>query len=422
MSEALFGTDGIRGRWPKHPLSPQVARALGVALREQLGPGPVVVGRDTRESGPALQAALLSGLGGEVLDLGVLPTPAVSVALSRGLGLAGVVLTASHNPWQDNGLKVLAAGGGKLSVEAEQALESRLQSALQRSPPRRSARPRRVDVAGLYEDAVLAALPSGFDLSARVIAVDAANGAAWRTAPRVLRALGAEVRAVGVSPSGRNINEGVGALHPEHLAAQMGGADAGIALDGDADRCVLLTSAGEVVDGDALMLLLAQAPGMVGTVMCNAALDRALAARGIRLERVGVGDRQVAERMKALGWPSGGEPSGHVLLADGLPTGDGLLTGLRALAGGLDLQARLTDWAPDPSAKRNLRVRSKPPMQDIPGLQQAIAEIEGQGSRVLVRYSGTEPKLRILVEAVESDLAHSSASRLADLVAEKIGE
>lgn len=417
---SLFGTDGIRGQWPAEPLSPAVVSALGRALREQVGDAPVAIARDTRESGAAVCRALLDGLGGEVIDLGVLPTAGLSVALSDGIAAAGVMVTASHNPWRDNGVKVMGADGRKRSDEAESALSDRIRT-LGQVPPRPV---QRRDEPGFerYIRHVLARLPKDFSLSGQRIALDAAHGAAWQTAPRVLRELGAEPVVLGCAPDGRNINEGVGALHPEALVrvVREQGCAAGIALDGDADRCVLVDEVGEVVDGDGLLLLLARPPGVVGTVMCNAALERALRARGLGLERAAVGDRFVAEGMQALGWPVGGEPSGHVLFDDGLPTGDGLLTGLRALAGG-PLRAQLGGWRPDPQVLVNVAVSRRVPLDTVPELTAAQARVLAEGaSRVLLRYSGTEARLRVMVEATDAAIAQRGAQVLVDCIRQTI--
>lgn len=413
---SLFGTDGIRGRWPEHPLSPVVVAALGRALRERFPTEPIAIARDTRASGPALCESLLGGLGGEVVDLGELPTAGLSALLAQGVAAAGVMVTASHNPWWDNGVKVMGGDGRKLPDAAEAALSARVLALGEVTPA--LARSRALDATERYLQALRDCLPANFSLSGQKIAVDAANGAAWRTAPRLLEALGAEVVALGCAPDGRNINAGAGALHPEPLAqlVRARGCAAGIALDGDADRCVLVDESGRVVDGDGLLLLLARPPGVVGTVMCNAALERALAARGLGLERVAVGDRFVAERLRALGWPVGGEPSGHVLFSDGLPTGDGLLTGLLALAGG-SIAGRLAGWHPDPQVLLNVPVSRRVPLDTLAELAEAEAAARAEGaSRVLLRYSGTEPQLRVMVEAPEHTLAQHCADQLADCV------
>jgi len=412
----IFGTDGVRGRWGEPPLEPRLARSLGRALRDRAG-GPVAIVRDTRESGPEILKAVLEGVGDVALDGGVLPTAGLSAILEAGLARYGIAITASHNPWHDNGLKVMGPGGGKLDDEAQSSLEQEVEARMDCVPhPVCSGE---LDGERIWMDAVLGALPAGWNLQDVTIVLDAAHGAAWRVGPRLLRGLGAKVVEMGTEPDGRNINQGVGALHPEALGVRVReeSAQVGIGLDGDADRCVLVDSTGRVVDGDGLMLLLAQPPGLVGTVMCNAALDAALAARDIAMVRTGVGDRQVAARMSALGWPVGGEPSGHVLFADGLPTGDGLLTGLRALVGGLDIASRLADWRPSPQALRAVRVREKPELATIPGLMALVTEAENSSAqRVFLRWSGTEPVLRILVEASLREDAESWAGRVVKCV------
>jgi len=416
-----FGTDGIRGRYPQPPLDHRAATRLGAALRARFG-APIAVVRATRARGPWLRAALALALGEDLLDLGVLPTPALSALLQDGAAAAGVAITASHNPWTDNGLKVLGPGGRKLDPDTEAALEADLSRDW--SLPRASWARRWPGARERYVELLLGRLPPGRWLEGRTVALDAAHGAAWRTAPEVLRRLGAEVVTVGCAPDGRNINRGVGALHPEALsaAALAAGADAGVALDGDADRCALFDGAGAPLHGDALLLLVARRPGLVGTIMCNGALEGALAAAGVGFARVGVGDRQVAMEMAARGWPSGGEPSGHVLLADGFPTGDGLLTALRVLAGGFDLRARLGDFSPFPQLNLSLPVQRKPPLDGLPGLQSALAAARGGGaSQLVLRYSGTESLLRIMVEAPTAAVAERLAGDLARAAREAIG-
>jgi len=408
----IFGTDGVRGRWGEAPLTEELARALGRALRVR-GARRVAVVRDTRSSGPEVLTALVEGLGDVAVDAGVVPTAGLSALLAAGHADAGVAITASHNPHYDNGLKVMGAEGGKLDDALQEALESEIET--QRGCAPLSAVPQRMDGPSIWADAVCAVLPGGWNLRGVRISVDAAHGSGWEVAPALLERLGAQVVAIGCSPDGRNINEGVGALHPETLqdAVRSSGAQAGIALDGDADRCVLVDGAGRVVDGDALLLLLAREPGLVGTVMCNAALETALADRGIAFVRTPVGDRYVAEEMKQRGWPVGGEPSGHVLLADGLPTGDGLLTGLLALSGGVDLAGRLVGWMPSPQAQASVRTHEKPDLASIPGLLELSQKAEaGSAQRVLLRWSGTEPKLRVLVEAETQETADEWANRM----------
>jgi len=400
-----FGTDGIRGRWPDDLLNEATVRRLGQALLERFG-GPIAIIRDTRESGVGITAALGDSLRGEGIDYGVLPTPALSALLADGVAAAGVAITASHNPWHDNGLKVLGPGGEKLEPEVEAALDAALSRG--GAPPYSSAglpTRRADDGEARYLAALLAAVPEGLRLDGVIVALDCANGAAHRTAPAALEALGATVIPVAASPSGRNINADVGAASEVGLRALSAlvierGAAVGVALDGDGDRCALVDAEGRVLDGDALLWLLARPPGLVGTIMCNSALEDRLLEQGVGFARAQVGDRNVAIEMARRGWTVGGETSGHVLLTDGLPTGDGLLTAIRVLAGGVDLSARLRGWSLYPCAERSVAVRAKPPLSGLPAVAAAIARVQRDGARrVVLRYSGTEPKLRVLVEA-----------------------
>jgi len=337
--------------------------------------------------------------------------------LRDGEGTAGIAITASHNPSEDNGLKVLGPGGGKLSPDVEAAIDEGMDAAMDSAPIEGQLQSGRGDQ--VYLAAQLAALGDVSHFEGLKIALDAAHGAAFETGPRLLRSLGIEPVLLGVSPDGQNINKEIGALHPEALQAAVREKDcaAGIGLDGDADRCVLVDGQGSVIHGDALLLLLARSPGVVGTVMCNGALERALGDRGIGFARAAVGDRNVQIEMQARGWQVGGEPSGHVLLADALPTGDGLVSGLRALAGGVNLKERLADWSPLPAAQAGIQVQHKPPLVELKLLQALLKEAEeGLDGRVLLRYSGTESKLRVLVEARSQDLAQSWVDRFEQAV------
>ena len=414
-----FGTDGIRGRPPTSPLDPETTRRLGAVLGARF-PGGIALVRDTRESGLSLRDSLFAGLGAKALDLGVLPTPALSALLEEGIAGAGVAITASHNPWRDNGLKVLGPGGRKLLREEELAIEA----ALDRDWPSGVGLPRQLrDAAARYQALVLGKLPPGRWLAGKSVVLDAAHGAGWQTAPAVLRHLGAEVDLVGGAPTGRNINQDVGAVHPEALARRVveGGASVGIGLDGDADRCVLVDASGRVVDGDAILLLLARGPGVVGTVMSNGALEVALEMRGLGFCRAAVGDRSVSEEMRRRGWPVGGEPSGHILLEDAFPTGDGLLAALRVLAGGLDLVTRLQDWKPFPQVNLARAVSTKPPLEELPAVARALDHVRDAGaSQWVLRYSGTEPVIRVMVEAPREELARQLADGLAAEVLDAI--
>lgn len=373
--------------------------------------GPIPIVRDTRESGPEVLRALEQGLGDRGVDHGVLPTPALSAILASTPSEVGIAVTASHNPWKDNGLKVLGRDGGKLSPEQEARIDAALDEVLAQGGGAVQAKgAMKIGERGaeIYLEAQRACLGTLESLRTRKIAVDAAHGAGVGSAKRLLHALEIEAVFLGDEPTGQNINDQVGALHPEGLQKLVKSERcvAGIALDGDADRCTLVDHRGEVVHGDALLLLLAQPPGLVGTVMCNSALEGALDARGIDFHRSGVGDRNVQLAMQARGWCVGGEPSGHVLLEDALPTGDGLITGLRALSGGWNLEERLGGFKPFPDAQVAVPVPSKPPLADLVQVQNVLKKAEHSlEGRVLLRYSGTEPKLRILVEAADREEA-----------------
>lgn len=406
-----FGTDGIRGVAGQPPLTPGQVLRLGRAIA-RLYSGTVVVGRDTRLSSPALRDALTAGLladGADVVDLGVLPTPAVPGDVIRRRAAAGVMITASHNPFRDNGIKVFSPRGDKLDDAAEAALEDTLDAVDPDEPAR--------EVGGWRSDceAALAAYAAGLRPAARWgeglrLLVDAAHGAASGVAGDVLSATGAEVRVIGDAPDGRNINDGCGALHPSVVARRVvaGEADLGVTLDGDADRCVMIDERGRIVDGDALIALLALHRGqrdVVGTVMSNEGVVLHLAARGVRMHRAPVGDRNVLVRMRQLGALLGGEESGHVIQLDRGPAGDGLATALAALEMRAEAGRSLAEMADEipryPADKRAVRVRSKPPLDQVPEMVAAMAVADeallGRG-RQLLRYSGTEAVLRILVE------------------------
>ncbi len=402
-----FGTDGVRGRAGRFPIDPVGARAIGRGLAHWSGGpgGAVVIGRDTRESGPELADAVAAGLmegGIQVRDAGVLPTAAVSALVAATDAVAGVMITASHNPWHDNGIKILGADGTKPTGTA--GLEAAFASAPR---PGGGGRVSAADPLGPWR----LAMPR-LDLSGTTVLLDAAHGAAAHAAPAVLEGLGATVIQRGCAPTGRNINEGVGALHPPGAAeVQAAGADLAICLDGDADRVLLVSPTHGLLDGDDMLWLLAQGTRgpLVGTVMSNGGLGAAL---GGRLRRSGVGDQKVAAEMRASGAQAGAEPSGHVLFADGLPTGDGLYAALRVLArcptpGELPAPG----WTRWPQAQHTVRHQGERlPLARIG----AIAAAEAAGLRLVVRYSGTEPKLRILVEGPDADQAQVHADAIRD--------
>ncbi len=429
MPERLFGTDGIRGPAGVGKLAPPALARLGLAVARTLRACPrdrpprALLGRDTRLSGPSVTAAMTAGLltgGVAVDDGGVLPTPAVALLTRRRAYDVGVVISASHNPWPDNGVKLLGAGGAKLSDEAEAAIESAYADpALEAAAdPRDVARPRPLDDA---RDAYERALATEFrDVRLRRlhVVIDAAHGAQSGIARRVLRRLGARVTELHAAPDGRNINESCGAMHtrPLRRAVKQLGAAVGIAFDGDADRVQLVDEKGRLRDGDVILAALAprllarrRLPGrtVVGTLMTNAALEAHLAAEGIRLVRTPVGDRHIVAAMTEHGYGLGGEPSGHVLVPRrGLLTGDGLVAAvacLRILANerirASELAAGYRAW---PLEIVSLRVARKTPLSRLKRSSAAVREAEecfAGKARIVVRYSGTEPKVRVMVEA-----------------------
>jgi len=438
---SIFGTDGVRGPAGVGPLSAQgalsLAAAYGATLRAEGDDGSVVIARDTRESGAMLAAAVSAGLssaGVAVVDLGVLPTPALSWWLhARPEHAGGVMITASHNPWQDNGLKLFAAGGGKSPDRVQQAAEHRV------GAPVATAAFGGVSRRDVLEPYLASLGAPGRPLAGLTVVADSAAGAAWRALPSALANLGAEVLPGSPEPNGRNINEGWGAVHPGALAAEVvrTGAWAGVALDGDGDRVTLVDQEGEVHDGDAILGFLAaemQSAGVlpgdvvVGTVTTNSGLERFLSARGISLLRSDVGDRHVAALMAESGARLGGESSGHVLTPDTCPTGDGLRVALdvlvRVASRGESLSATLGVVPRDPSAKRSVRVGSRPPIDSVAPLASLMREadvaLSAAGARQLLRYSGTEPVLRIQVEGPQLDLVERWADRLAACVRDSI--
>ncbi len=446
----LFGTDGIRGRVPHGPLSAVFLVQLGQAIAEvarKAGILPLVaIGRDTRRSGPMLEAALTAGLlerGMDVLPLGILPTPGVAwLTRHFGAGL-GVVISASHNPYPDNGIKLLAATGFKIADEQEQEIERLVQEV----PPlaegwhqvgRVVPAPEPPEEA--YLNALLSRAGSPSPLQGWHLVVDCAYGAAYRVAPELFRRLGAHVTALHVEPDGENINRGCGSEHPEALqeAVRREGAQAGIALDGDGDRALLVDEQGNLLDGDRLLFILArdlQAAGqlrgnaVVGTVMSNLGLEKALEGMGVRLERAPVGDRYVAQRMLERDLVLGGEPSGHIVLfGEGGTTGDGLYTALKVLTIAArqkqPLSVVASGFRPFPQVVVNVPILRRPPLSSVPEIAQAEALVKermaGRG-RVLLRYSGTQPLLRVMVEGEDEEEVRWAAGLLAGTAERALG-
>ena len=440
---SIFGTDGVRGL-ANRDLTAELALDLSVAAAHVLGDvgafeghrPTAVVGRDPRASGEFLSAAVVAGLasaGVDVLDVGVLPTPAVAF-LTADLGAdLGAVISASHNPMPDNGLKFLARGGHKLADELELAIEARLRESWERPTGSAVGRVRQDATAGeRYVDHLLSTLPHRLD-GLRVV-VDAAHGAAYQVAPEVLRRAGAEVIAIGDRPDGLNINDGFGSTHldPLRAAVREHGADAGVALDGDADRCLAVDASGDDVDGDQILAVLALAMREAGrlvddtavvTVMTNLGFRIAMAREGVTVVETAVGDRYVLEAMKAGGFSLGGEQSGHVIMLDHATTGDGTLTALQLLARVAATGKPLGELAAVmdrlPQVLLNVRGVDRTGVSDCAPLHEAVraAEAElGSTGRVLLRPSGTEPVVRVMVEATEKVQADAVAARLADVV------
>jgi phosphoglucosamine mutase len=450
--DRLFGTDGVRGKANVHPMTAEVALSLGQAVAHLLRvPGGerrrIIIGKDTRLSGYLFEDALAAGIcsmGVDVIQVGPMPTPGMAFLAHDMRCHAGVMISASHNRYHDNGIKFFSSDGYKLADALEDRIESLIRSgelAELRAAPEEIGRARRVDDAeGRYVVFLKNTFPRDISLDGLRIVLDCANGAAYQVGPTVFEELGAEVFSLGVEPDGRNINDGCGSLFPERVAAKVREvrADVGIALDGDADRAILVNEQGEVVDGDALLAAFARdmlargvlrGGSIVGTVMSNLGLERALDASGLGLVRTQVGDRYVVEAMRSGGYNLGGEPSGHIVFLDHNTTGDGLISALQILAimrrNELPLSEIHKGFERFPQALVNVAVGQKKPIESLPGLMKALRQVEkdfdGRG-RVLIRYSGTEPKARVMVEGEDerhvSRVAEDLAGELRRALAE----
>lgn len=431
MAEKLFGTDGVRGTANVHPMTADMALKIGAAagryFRNDGSNGHrVVIGKDTRLSGYMFENALTSGLtstGMNVLLLGPVPTPAVGMLTTSMRADVGIMISASHNPHQDNGIKFFGPDGFKLSDEAQTAIEELVASDIEPAQAANIGRAKRIDDGRFrYAERVKSTFPSGMRLNGLKVVIDCANGAAHRVAPEVLWEMGATVIPVGVSPDGYNINDGCGSTHPD-LAAETivaHGADVGICLDGDADRVMVLDETGKVADGDQLMALMAtrwaaegrlQGDTLVATVMSNLGLERYLSGKGLRLERTAVGDRYVVEAMRAKGFNLGGEQSGHIVMTDYATTGDGLLAGIQFLAAmiesGKKASALTQSFETVPQLLQNVRYKAGQDPLSADVVKAAIADAEakliGKG-RLLIRKSGTEPLVRVMAECEDPDL------------------
>lgn len=447
----LFGTDGIRGVANVHPMTTEVAMKLGQALAfvlRQHHPRPrIVIGKDTRLSGYMLENAISSGIcsmGADVLLVGPLPTPGIAFITRSMRAQAGVVISASHNPFQDNGIKVFSGDGYKLDDDLEAQIETLIfgneYPGFEVTASEVGKAFRIDDAAGRYIVYLKQAFPHDMTLDGLSIAVDCAHGAAYRVAPSVFEELGAVVTVIGDKPNGTNINKACGALHPSRVARLVAnrGLDFGVALDGDADRAIMVDETGEVVDGDRVMALCAKdmmdrgvlrKNTVVATVMSNLGLEKALKKMGVELIRTKVGDRYVVEKMRSHGYCLGGEQSGHTIFRDFSTTGDGILSTLQVLSvigrSGKPLSELSGVMKTYPQVLVNFKVKSKPPLDQLPRLAGAIKavdeELGGQG-RVLVRYSGTEAKMRVMVEGADQAQIEKLAENLAELARQEIAE
>ncbi|MGA2986796.1 MAG: phosphoglucosamine mutase [Terriglobia bacterium] len=442
----LFGTDGIRGVAGKFPLDHatvvKIGSALGTVLKNSPTPARVVLGKDTRESNEWISRALASGLartGAQVVDAGIITTPGVAFLTRQHEFSAGVMVSASHNPYQDNGIKIFSPAGAKLAEAQELEIE-RLIKVLPELPDVAEDAVQNASgwVEG-YVEHLVSLIPAGLDFSHYRLVVDCANGAACRVAPLLLARLGITAYTLNVEPNGRNINWQCGSLHPETMAdsTRALGADLGVAFDGDADRAIFATRQGRLADGDHVLSAIApfldrqgnlKGRAVVGTLMTNLALEQALARQGIGLKRTDVGDKYVLEEMLRSGISLGGEPSGHIIFSDLSLAGDGMITLLEVLRllaeTGQPFGELLRGYQPFPQLIRNVRVREKPPLESIPSVAQAITECcteLGERGRVVVRYSGTEPVARVMVEGAEAQAVKDHTARIAAAIESALG-
>lgn len=439
MTRRYFGTDGVRGRVGEDPMTVDFALRLAGAAGRALTPegGTVLIGKDTRLSGYMFESALEAGFvaaGVNVMLIGPLPTPGIAYMTRRFECDFGVVISASHNPYDDNGIKFFDASGGKLSDELEARIEAELANPVLTRSSRSLGRARRVDKSRThYQEFCAATLPEGMDLTGLKIVIDCSNGAAYKVAPRVLADLGAEIVPIGCSPNGRNINDGCGSLHPELLQLTVPGvrAHVGLALDGDGDRLVMVDHLGRIVDGDQLLYIIARARRdggklkgpVVGTVMSNLGLEVALRERGIEFRRAPVGDRYVLSALRESGGTLGGETSGHILCLDKTTTGDGLVSALQVLAVMRETRRSLAELAAPmrkfPQILLNVEVAERFDPANVPAISDAVHRVEqrlGTQGRVVLRASGTEPVIRVMVEGRDESQTRAAASELAEAV------
>jgi len=436
-----FGTDGIRGTVGTPPITPEFVLKLGWAAGSVLKNGSnknkVLIGKDTRISGYMFESALQAGLSAAGMDIGLLgpmPTPAIAYLTRTFHAVAGIVISASHNPFQDNGIKFFSGNGMKLPDEVELAIEAEMEKPMQTVAPDKLGKAQRIDdAAGRYIEFCKSTIPYDITLKGLKCIVDCAHGATYHVAPSVFRELGASVETIGTQPNGFNINAGYGATQPQALqtAVSYQNADIGIALDGDGDRVLMVDALGEIVEGDELLFIIAQARhkagtlqgSVVGTVMSNLGLEQAFEKKGISFTRAAVGDRYVLEMMQQTGSNLGGESSGHIICLDRTTTGDGIITALQVLAAsvqtGLPLHILKTGMHKCPQMMINVPIKPDLEMTSLPSVQAAVREAEQELSdqgRVLLRPSGTEPLIRIMVEGVDGQKVETLAHHLAEVV------
>ncbi|HEY0625963.1 MAG TPA: phosphoglucosamine mutase [Allosphingosinicella sp.] len=441
MSRKFFGTDGIRGRTNEAPMTAEMALRVGQAAGARFLRGDhrhrVVIGKDTRLSGYMMESALVAGftsVGMDVVMVGPMPTPAIAMLVRSMRADLGVMISASHNPFYDNGIKLFGPDGYKLSDEDEAEIEGMIEAGVELVASEKIGRARRIDDArGRYIHFAKSTFPEHLRLDGLKVVIDCAHGAAYSVAPEALWELGAETVALGVSPNGTNINDGVGSTAPKLLQERVvsEGADIGIALDGDADRVIIVDEKGTVIDGDQLMALIGVSwansgllcgDGIVATVMSNLGLERFLASRDLKLIRAAVGDRYVLETMRNGGYNVGGEQSGHIILSDYVTTGDGLVAALQILAclveSGKPASELLRQFEPLPQLLKNVRFDGGQPLEAT-SVKAAIADgesrLNGTG-RILIRKSGTEPLIRVMAEGEDEKLVHEVVDSICDAV------
>ena len=440
----LFGTDGIRGKVGEFPITPDFVLKLGWAAGRILaeeGQGTVIIGKDTRISGYMFESALEAGLSAAGIDVvltGPMPTPAIAYLTRTFNGQAGIVISASHNPFYDNGIKFFGGDGNKLSDEVEMKIEALLESKIDVVDSQNLGKvTRMVDAAGRYIEYCKGSTSSQIDLRGMKMVIDAGHGATYQVGPAVFRELGAEVIAMGVAPDGININEMAGSTEPTALAAKVleTGADIGIAFDGDGDRVIMVDNLGQIVDGDQLLYIIATdrqsrgvlRGGVVGTLMTNLGMEKALEAQGIPFARAKVGDRYVNELLLTNNWYLGGESSGHIICRETSTTGDGILSALKVLEAmrttGKSLSEMVAGIQLYPQTMINVRVQQKRDTDTIPAIvaavQQAEQDMAGKG-RVLLRASGTEPLIRVMVEGEDAEQVRIQAETLAKVVEQEM--